>query len=205
VGGTVNWTLRTEDGSVFSRQGHTNVFGWKFQDLKFIEGDSSFFQNGWRKTDMGVGPVGYGMILADYRNRTLRSLQGYTDFVSLFCLDFADEPMVYPAPSEWPEKRLIDLIQAGRVTRKKWDRDQKKFVISTGVSSWEKENSFLTSVSFRVAQLYQYTVDLSPWTIVHYPESLKGLDNLRQDLLDTGFEIGQAEFDQMRSELEDDE
>lgn len=200
MGGPVALTLRREEGTCVSRHVWTNYWSHCLMDPLFVYNGSVFFDDYLTnldcQEDKPFAPISYGLIVVDYKTRKVFHSQNYTDFCSLTSLDFWPEKAFHAGQkSGGPDKRVLDLIDDGRVYHQVFNEDARKWRRGAQVSSWKEESVKVQAETLKVrqtgdlsnGQLFRYEVDLSPWEFVRFNESVEGVSDLRAELENAGF------------------
>jgi len=234
MGGTIAVTLRRADGREHRMARWTNVFSHILMDPAFIEGPDSFWdkyialwddmRDDWLKNHVTknfrhnmtpcygdwplLAPTGYGLIVIDYKTKTILHSQGYSSMVKMLPGTFSDQPM-HTGAEDWPDTRVVKLIEQGRVTREHWDGLKWiKPMLDHEVTSWEAENQRTKDAGFPASMRDQYPVDMSPWTVERFDEGAPGLREMKIRLAELEFKFSDDEetaWEDFFSEWDEDE
>lgn len=221
MGGTVGVTIRRADGREHRMARWTNPLGHIFLNLKFIEGEDSFFdeyismwddmREDWLdnhrtkqfRHDMTpcygdwpyLAPVSYGLVVIDYKTKTILHSQGYSSMVEFHASDFLREP-IYAGLDQWPEPKTLALCKSGRVMRAKWDDGTEEFMPAGTLTGWEEEVTRLeetTDGSVNARWSSRYVVDINPWKVERFGEDGTDIVAMKNRLEELGFAITDEE------------
>lgn len=155
-----------------------------------------------------LAPHSYGLVVIDYKTKTVLSMQGYSSLIEIFPDDFPK-----PEPAE-PLEDLPELMQMLATGRNEIDARITKLiergsvcVMPRGVRSdtEAQENArriptvkavqdLLASVDENGAwKEFFFFVNPTPWTMRRFPETTEGLAQLKEAVLELGFELSDHE------------
>jgi len=216
MGGTIAVTIRRADGREHRQARWTNPLSYLFLNLGFIEGDDSYFDEyiarwdemraDWLANHIGgdyrfqmtscygdwthLAPTGYGLVVVDYKTKTVLHSQGYSALTSFLSSTFSKD-CGYAGIEEWPEPSVVALVKAGRVSRKTWVTD-KGWKDQGKVLDWHEEANRAGSLGSRMV-MCNYPVDMGEWTFERFGEHPDDLVKFWNKLVDMGFEFNEEE------------
>ena len=135
-----------------------------------------------------LAPTGYGLVVIDYKSKTVLHSQNYSALTMFLGTTFLEESM-YMGVEEWPEPHVVALCKSGRVSRTTYVRDGEPTHHS--LTDWHKEAKRANDITSRM--LDRYPVDMGDWTFERFGESGNDLTKMRDRLVDLGFEFNEDE------------
>ncbi len=237
MGGSIGFTVRQEDGTEHRMCRWTNTMGSLIKDLKFYTKSEDHLKE-YLKTwyDMvkdydddkkGIrplpeitmanvyapnpflAPMGYGLVVVDYKTNNVLNLQGYT---SLEKFDFSvvgydvlysgnDEDYLY-FKELCENKKVLGIINIEE------DPDNERGVIHVlkeQIFTFEEAKKFLKEEKRSIYGTF-FKVDTSPWSFTRYPETKQGCIDFRKKVLELGFVLTEAEktmWDEFETQFEE--
>jgi len=199
----------------------TNPLSHLFLHLGFIEGDDSYFDGYIRLWDdmradwiennitgnfrlnmtpcygdwIHLAPTGYGLVVIDYKSKTVLHSQGYSAMTEFLGTNFMHDCM-FAGVEEWPQPSTVALCKAGHVYRATWDKKKEEFLDQGPVTDWHAEADRKTKLGYPASMRDRYPVDMRAWTFERFEEDNNGLTKMWNRLVDLGFEFNEEEEDE---------
>lgn len=140
-----------------------------------------------------LGPTGYGLLVIDYTNNKILSNQGYSFPGYLQTLK------VLGAFDEKDRKRLAECnimdeeeamciekwAEEGKLSGRYYDKENEELIIN----KITREELVALAKSDKIPIYYDYILDMSPWEVKLYDEDKEGYAQMKQDMIEIGFEF----------------
>lgn len=137
MGGHVKLIIRKESGEIYSGITHTNPLGHKLMNRDFLEGksiDEIIKANiAWERQDTTpcplIAPVEYGIVLFDFKTKTLLDWQGYTSLNrSLVYNEFTELSMIMSfLDKQEVDDEVMDYIRSEKCNKSDIQNTMKLF------------------------------------------------------------------------------
>ena len=89
-----------------------------------------------------LAPNGYGLVVIDYKTKTILHSQGYSAMNEFHSSEFSRN-CIYAGVEEWPEPSTVEVCKSGRVMRSEWCDKTEGFVEREALTGWEEETNRL--------------------------------------------------------------
>lgn len=223
MGGSLGFTIRKADGTEHRMCRWTNATPEFINSEKFLNEDEEHFSNfmlAWNdmREDFLSGknehnmtmvyapypflaPMDYGLVVVDYKTKTILSLQGYTSYGRLL----ASSVIMAIRHSDRPSEEDLECIEnfeslykAGRIKQVNGYLPEKDFEPTTvelpdfALGLDEIKGLVHASKKFKLIDgvvWSEFPIDMSPWKIIDFEESGSGVAALRKAVEDLGFII----------------
>lgn len=220
MGGVVGVTIRQDDGTVHKMSRWTNSLPYFINDLGLIKKHKRHlngylkqwfdmvkdYDSGKKKLNMSevyathriLAPIDYGLVVVDYQSKTILHMQGYTMLGTILACDIHERR----TPAD--EKKILAAMHKSGLFKKvmcydaRPDRGEKenKFPIIDIDQNWTFEEFMHQCTINRNnngIEWQRIVLDMSPWKIVRFNETKKGLDKFKENVIKLGFVLTEEE------------
>lgn len=197
MGGSLTVVVRDENRNVHIRETWTNPIPFFVSAEKFINKEWAHFQKllGDYPELPSIEPVEYGVLVFDLPTNQILSCQGYTDLRRTSSAGIHMTLLAEGPPKEWirwffENNRFGDL--------KEMHPNPEDNRIRPLPNTYEE----FVNLCGDIRHFTEIPMDLSPWTVIDFgtdPRDTKGQE-LRQTLLDMGFEVPEWEDEDFEDE-----
>lgn len=217
MGGSVGFTIREESGKEHRMCRWTNPTPYFINHSKFISKDEQHLkkylemQDPYRVNEYCLAPEGYGLVVVDYKTSTVLYHQSYCNYgiilpasISL-CLmnerqskENSGEVQDFKTLFEQNKIKAVELLEEGLKT------------VDISKLAFDKilERCNIRSTIFKKERWYQILIDMNPWTVKRFGESLSEINAFKKAIVDLGFTLTKEEetmWDDFKKNYEDQE
>jgi hypothetical protein len=215
MGGAIGFTLREENGKEHRMCRWTNIMPWAVDNIGIVNKDAkhvSEILKGWH--DMvsaieegdkeespmapcyvphaGLNPVEYGLVVVDMQKNMILHMNGYHRFASFSsaCLELdlmkKGDDFFYSKDGDFA--RFLPFVNAGRVNELEYYTD--KQIVRKPIKL-EKDKDVVSYISKKENDYrFQFFIlDMSPFKVVRFDETLEGCKQLKSAVEELGFKL----------------
>jgi hypothetical protein len=193
MGGTLSIVIREKNDTVHKIDGWTNSSPYFINCYDFFKNPETnlqeFLINHTKKDFKGFNaPYGYGLLLIDYKTKTLLNLQGYTSYgkinlveISLAMNGSVDESSLENIKKMYDANMFIELEE--------YDRTQDKMIRKPLPANWK----FKKICNLSKNKIASLIIDTKPWKFKRFEESEEGVLELKKAVEKLGFTFTELE------------
>jgi len=222
MGGSIAVTIREEDGTMHKMCRWTNSTPNFVNDEKLFLCDKQHLQDylktwyemvedydsGQNKLNMSsvyapvrlLAPVDYGLLLIDYKTKTLLNMQGYTDYGRLLATEAGLSNLILKRNGENNDFyfKIEALHKSGRLMRAETlsnkEIDLSKMSLEKILESCDRSSSFFNVFKHEKREVwFEIFLKTDPWQFKRYEENVSGLKKLKEAVLELGFILTEEE------------
>jgi hypothetical protein len=225
MGGSIGFTIREENGTEHRMCRWTNPTPGFINHSKLIECDKNHldeylktwydmvaeFESGEYKNKQMtmadvyapnpfLAPMSYGLIVVDYKTKTILHLQGYTSYGRI--LPSSLSLALLNVENGWDEEESRNevndfkhLFETGRIKKAEVIAEEgglKEIDISEMKYEEVLEQCTARSAS-KGTRFYMIKLDMSPWTVKRFKENSNGVQSFKTEVLNLGFVLTEEE------------
>lgn len=204
MGGPIAVAARFNDGETICVEGWTNFLPNMIHNETTLSGDDSIVKADLLKAaslNVYAGPIrlaprGYGIVIIDFVERTIHSMQGYTRMGTTYLSDLTDQKK-----TGWKDgvfRNVLSegrgsLLDAGRVSIVATQGERHDPVrIDRHSALALLDEKFLMFMSGKGLSVVEMSIDMSPFVLHEYEES-NTMTPIRRRLARTGFPLKKAD------------
>lgn len=202
MGGSITIAARFNNGDAVCIDGWTNFMPWMIINDTTFSGDDSIVRKVLMEAteqDYYAGPVkfeksGYGIVVIDFKERELHTIQGYCSFTNRWIGQLVDINK-----SDWQDgkfKHILSeegesLVKAGRVFASRIPGEpEEQLTLEMVVSALEKDSEAMRNG--RLEEYKNIRIDTAPFVVHDYGET-GAITPIKARMKETGFPLTRKE------------
>lgn len=171
----------------------------------------------WAYGSPHLAPYSYGLVVVDMQQNKILDCNHYHHFGQIhsvglrneFNSSHLDDGGGYTLGGDGPKTglaaflgdkeneaaRFYDFYKAGRIKDvEQWDQDKDKWIsIGQDINQWPIEKIIKEFIAVKNDDYVQFVLDMSPFEVIHFPETQQGWKDYRQTVIDLGFALSSKE------------